>query len=48
MSKEHPVRAAGPPGRPALPPAAEAEIMNLLSANLRIRSEERRVGKECS
>ena len=40
MSKEHPVRTAGPPGRPALPPAAEAEIMELLSVNLRISSGE--------
>ena len=40
MSKESPVRAAGPPGRPALPPAAEAEIMNRLSANMKITSEE--------
>ncbi len=28
------------PGRPLLPPAAEAEIMDLLSANMRISSEE--------
>ena len=40
MSKESPVRAAGPPGRPALPPAAEAEIMERLSANMKITSEE--------
>lgn len=40
MSKEYPVRVAGPPSRPALPPEAEAEIMELLSANLRISSGE--------
>lgn len=40
MSKESPARAAGPPGRPALPPAAEAEIMARLSANMKITSEE--------
>ncbi len=33
-------RAAGPPGRPILPPEAEAEILDLLSANLRISSGE--------
>ena len=40
MSKEHPARAAGPPGRPALPPEAEQEIMAALSANMRISSGE--------
>lgn len=40
MSKEYPARAAGPPGRPALPPEAEAEIMERLSANMKISSEE--------
>ena len=40
MNKEHPARAAGPPGRPALPPEAEAEIMERLSANMKITSEE--------
>ena len=39
MSKEHPVRAAGPP-KPLLPPAAEDEIMDVLSANMRISSGE--------
>lgn len=39
MSKEHASRAAGPP-RPLLPPAAEDEIMVVLSANLRISSGE--------
>ena len=38
MSKEHPARAAGPP-KPLLPPAAEDEIMDVLSANMRISSE---------
>ena len=40
MSKEHPARAAGPPGRPALPLEAEQEIMDMLSANMRISSGE--------
>ena len=40
MSKEYPTRAGGPPGRPTLPPDAEAEIMERLSANMRISSEE--------
>ena len=40
MSKEHSPRAAGPPGRPALPPEAEQEIMAALSANMRISSGE--------
>ena len=40
MSKEHPARAAGPPGRPALPPEAEQEIMAALSANMRLSSGE--------
>jgi len=40
MNKEHPARAAGPPGRPSLPPEAEAEIMERLSANMKITSEE--------
>ena len=42
MSKEHAPRAAGPPGRPALPPEAEAEqeIMTVLGANMRISSGE--------
>ena len=39
MSKEHPARAAGPP-KPLLPPAAEDEIMDVLSANMRISSGE--------
>ena len=40
MSKEFPVKAAGPPGKPALPPEAEAEIMDRLSANMKITSGE--------
>ena len=40
MSKEYPTRAGGPPGRPTLPPDAEAEIMERLSANMRISSGE--------
>ena len=36
MSKEHAPRAAGPPGRPVLPPEAEREIMDVLSANMQI------------
>ena len=40
MSKEHPARAAGPPGRPTLPLEAEQEIMDMLSANMRISSGE--------
>ena len=39
MSKEHAPRAAGPP-KPLLPPAAESEIMDVLSANMRISSGE--------
>jgi len=40
MSTEYPTRAAGPPCKPILPPEAEAEILDLLSANLRISSGE--------
>lgn len=40
MSKEHAPRAAGPPGRPALPPQAEAEILGRLYANMRISAGE--------
>ena len=35
MSEERLARAAGPPGRPVLPLAAEQEIMDMLSANMR-------------
>ena len=40
MSDKRLTRAAGPPGRPRLPPAAEAEIMEKLSADMRISSAE--------
>ena len=40
MSKTVPTKAMGPPGRPALPPEAEQEIMAALSANMRISSGE--------
>ena len=39
MSKQQPPRAAGPP-KPFLPPAAENEIMDVLSTNMRISSGE--------
>ena len=39
MSKQQAPRAAGPP-KPLLPPAAEDEIMDVLSANMRISSGE--------
>ena len=40
MNKECAPRAAGPPGRPALPPEAEAEIMEKLFSNMKISSGE--------
>ena len=40
MSEERLARAAGPPGRPVLPLAAEQEIMDMLSANMRISTDE--------
>ncbi len=40
MKEEHPARAAGPPGRPVLPLEAEQEIMDTLSANMRISADE--------
>ncbi len=40
MNGELPARAAGPPGRPALPPDAEREILTALFANMRISSSE--------
>ena len=40
MSEECPARAAGPPGRPVLPLEAEQEIMDTLSANMRISADE--------
>ncbi len=40
MSEKRLARAAGPPGRPVLPLEAEQEIMDTLSANMRISSDE--------
>ena len=40
MSKEHAPRAAGPPGRPVLPPEAEQEIMERLFSDMKINSGE--------
>ena len=40
MNKKSLSTATEPPGRPALPPAAEAEIMDRLSADMKITSEE--------
>ena len=40
MSEERPARAAGPPGRPVLPLETEQEIMDTLSANMRISADE--------
>ena len=40
MSKNIHTKAIGPPGRPLLPPEAEAEIMARLFANMKISSEE--------
>ena len=40
MSEERPARAVGPPGRPVLPLEAEQEIMDTLSANMRISVDE--------
>ncbi len=40
MSKTVPTKAMGPPGRPALPPEAEAEIMEKLFTNMKISSGE--------
>ena len=40
MNKAYPAKAAGPPGKPALPLEAEAEIMDRLSVNMKITSEE--------
>ena len=44
MSEERPARAAGPPGRPVLPLEAELEIMDTLSANMRISADHKRYG----
>ena len=40
MSKERTPRAAGPPGRPVLPPEAEQEIMERLFSDMKINSGE--------
>ena len=40
MNNKTPVEGTGPPGRPVLPPQAEAEIMNRLYTNMRISSGE--------
>lgn len=40
MNKNVPTKAIGPPGRPVLPPEAEQEIMDTLSVNMRISSDE--------
>ncbi len=40
MSKEYPARAAGPPGKPVLPPEAEDEILTTLFTNMKISSGE--------
>ena len=40
MSEKRLTRTAGPPGRPRLPPAAEAEILEKLSTDMRISSAE--------
>ena len=40
MSKHIPAKAIGPPGKPLLPPEAEAEIMSVLFTNMKISSGE--------
>ena len=40
MSEKCPARSAGPPGRPVLPLEAEQEIMDMLSAKMRISTDE--------
>ena len=40
MKKNIPTKTAGPPGKPLLPPDAEAEIMAALFTNMRISSSE--------
>ena len=40
MNKNIPTKAAGPPGKPLLPPDAEAEIMAVLFTNMKISSGE--------
>lgn len=40
MSNKGPAKVTGPPGRPVLPPQAEAEILDRLFTNMRISSGE--------
>ena len=40
MSNKSPAKVTGPPGRPVLPPQAEAEILDRLFTNMRISSGE--------
>ena len=40
MSKSNPTKVTGPPGKPVLPPKAEAEILNRLFTNMKISSGE--------
>ena len=40
MSRKNPTKVTGPPGKPILPPQAEAEIMDRLFTNMRISSGE--------
>lgn len=40
MSEKNPTKVTGPPGRPILPPQAEAEILNRLFTNMKISSGE--------
>lgn len=40
MNKKNPSQVTGPPGRPVLPPQAEAEILNRLFTNQKISSGE--------
>ena len=40
MSEKNPTKVVGPPGRPILPPQAEAEILSRLFTNMKISSGE--------
>ena len=40
MSRKNPTKVTGPPGKPILPPQAEAEILNRLFTNMKISSDE--------
>ena len=40
MNKSNPTKVAGPPGKPILPPQAEAEILARLFTNMKISSDE--------